>query len=292
MPFDPSEIGKLSEKKLKWGYWWVTHKVQVRKIFTLILGIIGAALVAFGAFGFLDWFFGSGVRERTEIGTLTQQVIPFASFREKIKPLDIVFDSPVVMESGSGSYDLFSRAFNPNEIWWVSFEYQITASGVMTKTVPSYLLPGETKNLFALGIDSDSRPGSPEISITNLKWNRVDPHEIQPSYAAWSDARLSFRLTGLEFVPPEPTDLLPVSNAKFTVINDTGFSYYTIGFFVTLYSGPKIVGVNYVTISELRAGERRPVEVSWFTTLPNVSRVEVSPTVNIFDESVYIPPGQ
>jgi len=292
MPFDPSEIGKLSEKKLKWGYWWVTHKVQVRKIFTLILGIIGAALVAFAAFGFLDWFFGSGVRERTEIGTLTQQVIPYASFREKFKPIDIVIDSPVVMESGSGSYDFFSRAFNQNEIWWVSFEYQITASGVTTKTVPSFLLPGETKNLFALGIDSDSRPGSPEISITNLKWHRVNQHDIRPSYEAWSDARLNFRLTGLEFVPPEPTDLVPVSNAKFTVINDTGFSYYTIGFFVTLYSGPKIVGVNYITISELRAGERRPVEASWFTTLPNISRVEVDPTVNIFDEGVYIPPGQ
>lgn len=292
MPFDPSEIGKLSEKKLKWGYWWVTHKVQVRKIFTVILGIIAFALVAFAAFGFLDWFFGSGVRERSEIGTLTQQVTPFASFREKIKPIDLMIDSPVVLESGNGRYDFFSNATNSNEIWWVTFEYQITASGVVTKTVPSYLLPGETKDLFALGVESDSRPGSPEIAITNLKWNRVDMHEVQPSYAAWSDARLNFRLTGLEFVPPEATDLLPVSNAKFTVVNDTGFSYFTVGFFVTLYSGPKVVGVNYVTISELRAGERRPVEASWFTTLPNISRVAVSPIVNIFDEGAYIPPGQ
>lgn len=292
MPFDPSEIGKISEKKLKWGYWWVTHKVQVRKVFTIILGAIAFALVAFAAFGFLDWFFGSGVRERTEIGTLTQQVIPFAAFRESIKPVDLVFDKPVVMASGDGSYDFFASATNANEKWWVTFEYQITASGIVTKNVESYLLPGETKNLFVLGVESESRPGSPEIAITNLKWNRVDGHDVQPSYAAWSDARLSFRLTGLEFVPPEPTDLLPVSNAKFTVINDTGFSYYSIGFFVTLYSGPKIVGVNYVTISELRAGERRPVEASWFTTLPNVSRVEVNPIVNIFDEGVYIPPGQ
>lgn len=292
MPFDPGEIGKISEKGLKWGYWWVTHKVLLRKLLTIAIGIVAGVLVAYAGYGFLDWFFGSGVRERAEIGLLTKAVTPFSDFRAASTPQQLSLSTATVLDSGSGRYDIFSRAVNPNEQWWVEFDYTVETgvSAPIQKT--AYLLPGETKNLHALGIKADSRPGNPSFMIDNISWHRVDQHVVRPDYRSWAGARLNFRLSDLKFVPPDPADPLPVSNAEFTVVNDTAFSYYEVGFFVTLYSGNRVAGVNYVTISELRAGERRPVKAAWFNSLPTVSRVEVTPEVNIFDDLVYIPPGR
>jgi hypothetical protein len=94
------------------------------------------------------------------------------------------------------------------------------------------------------------------------------------------------------FRPPAPDDPLKVSRATFNVKNDTAFGYWRVSFFVILWSGSSIVGANSVTISDLRPGETREVAVSWFNEIHGVTRVEVVPEVNIFDDRVYIPPGR
>lgn len=282
----------MTEKQLKWAYWWVRNKVRIRQVFTAILGIFAFSLVAYAGFGFLDWFFVSGVRERANLAQTIATGTPLATWRDYGAKQVVLFDSPVILSAGEGRYDIFSRATNPNDEWMVEFDYRFDAGGVSIQAKPGFLLPGETKNLHALGVKSDSRPSSPEIEITNLRWNRIDPHLARPDYRTWSVSRLDLRIVDAEYTPPDPSDMLPISRADFTIENHTAFSYYTVGFFVSLFSGQKIAGVNYVTISELRAGEQRSVEATWFNSLPNVTRVEVEPEVNILDERVYIPPGQ
>jgi hypothetical protein len=61
---------------------------------------------------------------------------------------------------------------------------------------------------------------------------------------------------------------------------------------VTLLSSGKVVGINKVTISDLRPGQERDVEASWFMDLLSVTDIEVRPQVNIFDARAYIAPGQ
>jgi hypothetical protein len=290
MGFDPTE-DKLSEKQLKWGYWWVTHKAQVRRWFSVFLGIVAAILVGYAGFGFLDWFFGSGVQERAGIGLLTRQWTDFGYFREVARPQELSVGGTSILSAGDKRYDVVSQISNPNEIWWVEFDYQATGGGLSAPVKRGYLLPSDTRYIRELGMESESRPGV-SFEVSNLHWHRVDAHYVFPGYPSWSNDRLNFRILDAEFIPPEPTDPLPVGKARFTVENDTAFGYFSVGFFIKLYSGSKIVGVNQVVISNLRAGERREVEVSWFNDLPKVTQVEVRPEVNIFDEEVYIPPGR
>ena len=139
---------------------------------------------------------------------------------------------------------------------------------------------------------SETRPAGPEIEVSAVRWKRVDQHAVRPDYKTWAQARLDFAIEDVKFAPPSPTDAISVSRATFTIANRTAYSYWSAGFFVVLYSGSRIVGVNYVTISELRAGRSTPVDASWFIDLPSVSRVEVIPEVNIFDDRIYIPPGR
>jgi hypothetical protein len=292
MAFEPTREGQLTEDKLKWGYWWVTHKVQVRKWFAMFLVVVDLVLCGFAIFGFADWFFGSGERERAQIAALARPVIDYEFFRQKSAPKPPQFDKATVLNAGDKTYDYFAKSANPNVLWWVEFEYRFKSGSVETPTKKGFLLPGETRSMHALGVKSDVRPTTAEFIVENVVWHRVNLHETRPDSATWANVRLNFLVSDVKFVPPAPTDPIAVSRATFTLTNDTGFGYYNVGFFITLYSGSRVVGVNRIVISDLRPGDRRTVEASWFFDLPTVSKVEVKPEVNIFDDRVYIPPGK
>jgi hypothetical protein len=292
MAFDPTRESQLSEDKLKWGYWWVLHKVQVRKVFTVFMAVLSTILVGYAGFGFFDWFFGSGVRERAQIAALTVSQTDFGAFRDANAPRPLAIEDAQMLQVGEGSYDLFAGISNQNVRWWAEIDYQFLASGVEIKPGKAYLLPGEIKFLRSLGVKSEAGPGSPRLEVTSILWHRVDPHAVKPDYAAWARERLDFAVTDVKFTPPDPADPIAVSRATFTVKNNTAFSYWNVGFFVVLFDGSRIGAVNFVTISELRSGQQRQVDASWFTDLPGVSRVEVTPEVNIFDVRSYIPPGR
>jgi hypothetical protein len=292
MAFQPTRENQLTEDKLKWGYWWVTHKVQVRRAFSAFLIVVDVILVGYAAFGYLDWFFGSGVRERAQIAAMSRSTIPYELFRQRNAPREILFEDPTVLSAGEKTYDMFAAVSNPNAQWWAEYEYRFSASNYEGRAKRDFILPGQTKNLHQLGVKADARPGSARLIVENLVWHRVNLHMTRPDYATWSASRLNIAVSDIQFKKPEPTDPVPVSRATFTATNDTGFGYYNVGFFVSLLSGSRTVGVSYVVISELRPGERRTVDASWFFDLPTVGKVEVRPDVNIFNDRVYIPPGQ
>lgn len=292
MAFTPSREGQLTEDKLNWGYWWVTHKVQVRRWFSVFLLVVDLGLVGYAGFGFADWFFGSGEIERRLTAQMSQQAINYTYFREKFAPTEFKIDDAVVLNAGEKTYDFMARATNPNPHWWLTFDYRFESAAGQTTTQRGWLLPGDSKLLDALGVKSDVRPGTAKIVIENPVWHRVNMHETRPDYATWAKQRLNFQIDDVAFVPPSPQDPIAINRVQFNITNDTGFGYFKTGFLVTLLSGSRIVGINKVFISDLRPGERRPVEVSWFFDLPGVSKVDVRPIVNIFDEKNYIPPGQ
>lgn len=279
----------LSERQLRWGKWWLEHKHQVKTGYTIALAVLAFSLVAYAGWGFLDWFFGSGVRERAQIALLTKDLTDYAGFREATAPVQIQVEPATTVPAGPGKYDLVARVANQNEDWWVEFDYVFSGPGADGSVRRGYLLPAEEKYLRSLAVKSESRP-SPSIEIKNLVWHRVDKHVVRPDYRSWAGARLNIVISDAGFFPPSPDDTIPVSKAKFVVTNNTGFSYHAVTFFVVLQSGGRIVGVNQVVASDLRAGERRQMEAGWFNDLPNITRVEITPEINIFDDRVYVPP--
>jgi hypothetical protein len=290
MPFEPIREGQLSEKELKWGYWWVTHKLQLKKLLTLVLAVIAFLLVSYASYGFADWFFGSGVRERAAIAQMANTPTGYPAIHSLIAPQPLNIENPIVLVSGSDSYDLVSRVTNRNADWRAELDWHFEAAGQATGlTRHTVVLPGDNVWLVQLGVKSKSRPVSVGVAVDKRQWRRLDKHQVQPDYASWAGERLDVEVSDVEFTPAQPTDPLSISRATFQVANKTGYGYWRVSFFVTLWDGGSLVGVNYVTASQLRAGETRTMDASWFTALPRVTRVEVSPEIDIFDQGNYMP---
>lgn len=291
--FDASREGQLTEKSLSWGYWWVTHKVQVRKWFSISLAVFGFATLGYGLFGYADWFFGSGVKERLVLGQMTRQLIPYSSYNEARAPQPLEQLDNYALAAGAGKYDLLATVKNPNTRWMARFSYHFEDGATKTESRPGFVLPGDTTYLEQLGYKSDNGLSRATLVMENLAWKRVDPHLTQPNYETWAAARLNMRILNPAFARPAAGDLLGTSRATFTVENDSAFSYYKVGLLVTLWGdGGLLIGTNRITISDLRAGDSRPVEAVWYGDVPGVKSVEVKPLVDIFDEKIYIPVGK
>lgn len=288
---NPGSEEKLTERQLEWGIWWVEHKKQVKAVISVVLGAIGFSLFAYGVWGFADWFIGSGVKERAQIGLLTQNLTDYPAFRAAFQPEPLVTQSPMVLTSGEGRYDIIAKVSNPNNRWWVEVTYHFSGSRMNDQEHTSHILPADTRYLYVLGIDAERKPTA-SLEILSVDWHRVDGHEVRPDYPTWSSKRLNFDIQNPEFEPPDPNAPIPVSRASFTVENDTAFSYNTVPFFVTLMSGRRIVGVNRVVATRLLSGQEREIEASWFHDLPSITQVRVQPELNIFDEEVYLEPGE
>ncbi len=294
MAFTPTREGQLSEEKLKWGYWWVTHKVQVRRWFILVMIILDLIVLAYVGYGFVDWFFLSGAKERADIGQMVQNPIDYASFRAAAKPVDLVYENPLVLQAGEGAYDIASKVTNDNTKWWADFNYRFIMNedpNSSPKAAYGFVLPGDSTYLSTLGWKTTSTPAV-RLEISNMQWHRISPHTTFPTYDVWKAEHLNLVIEPEPFRPALSSDPLHVSKAVFQVTNDSAYGLRTARFFVILYSDQAIVGVNDVTIGRLMAGDGKTVEVSWFSDLPTVTSVEVIPIINLMDPMSFVTVGQ
>lgn len=290
MAFESTREGQITEKQLKWGYWWVTHKLQLKALLTIALGVVAFSLLGYAVYGFADWFFGSGVSERAAIGQMASQPTGYLEIQAQSRPTDVTIESARVLISGSDSYDLVSRVVNPNDDWRVMMTWHFEVAGRMVGDPRmTAVLPNGANWLVQLGYKSADVPTGAQLVVDDFAWRRLDKHKVRPDWDSWAGERLDIRFEDVEYLTPAADDPLGVSRVTFNVANRTGYSYWRMGFVVSLMDQGNLVGINRVAVSQLRAGETRPVDATWFSALPRVTEVQVSPEINILDESVYMP---
>lgn len=277
-----SPIGGITDSELRRSEWWVEHRDQVRKTAIGVFVAIDAILLGFGLWGFADWLALGGLKEEQAIRQMTGA--RYGSFAG-VGLQEVQVGAPFVLPGGTGKIDILAPIENRNERFWAEVAYHFVIGGVAQPTLETFVLPGQVKYLTHLGAPSDGG-GSVELAIERRLWHRAGTFgasTLQDLY----DTRLDIRAENPIYVPSDPLATTPVSSAKFTLANRTAFGYYDIDLLVLLYRGDSVVGVNKLRVDRLAAGERREVELFWYQTLPQVSRVEVVPDINVYDESVY-----
>lgn len=278
-------IGGVSGKELRWSQWWVDHKEQVKKAGLGLFIAFDVLLVGVGFWGFIDWLAFGGLREEAAIRQMTSpEYGRFASLTLE----EIQIGAPIVLAGGTGRIDILAPVENRNATFWAEVHYRFIVGGAEQPLRKTFVLPGQAKYLAELGAPSTSG-GSVELNIERRIWHRADL-QGSPSAEAFAEVRLNIRAENPVYVPSDPLATAPVSSARFTLVNDTAFGYYEVGLLVFLYRGDTIVGVNRALADTLAAGEKKPMELFWFHVLPQVSRVQVVPDVNIYDPYVYRSP--
>ncbi|MBI5621999.1 hypothetical protein HY933_04010 [Candidatus Falkowbacteria bacterium] len=282
------EISGFTGIELHEAYWWVTHRALLHRVVVVALVVICLALWGLTLWGLVRYWLIDWAPYQQQQQELATPLINYGYFRQKHAPRAVEISGVQVLPLGNNRYDFAAEMSNPNTEWAISsLRYVFTFSGQAERQVKeTFVLPGQHKYLIDLGVESLSRVGDVRLVIEDLTWRRV-----AADFAAYQASALDFAISDVKFVSAGElkSQNLPVSKTRFTVKNNSPYNYWEGGFYILLYRGPGLVGINYLVQQYLDSGAAVNMDVSWYQHVSTPDRVEVVPDINLFNPGIFRP---
>lgn len=279
----------VSTRQLEIGLWYVEHKKQLKTVLIGFLILISAVSWSYTIYGFAYYL----ARGMSEDEILTRQLIEANGasheYISQISARNLII-SPVEIIKSEKKYDLYVKLENDNLKWWAEFAYYFTAAGRPTEKIQGYILPNESRYLFALAQDFPYQPEDSRLIIENISWHRINQHKIV-DWPAYRDSHLNIASADVKFIPANASPLsekLALNQLSFKVSNRTAYNYWSVGFTILLYAGDRLIGINHYVLNDFMSGEERKVEISWPGNFGRPERVEITPEINIMKDDIYI----
>lgn len=282
--------GGLTIKKLRMGLWFVENRKSMITLGYGVLIIIGVLTWA-SFFYHFGYYFIVGMRadeklvsEIVSSGTVGHEyTLINSAIAIQLEPVEII-------RLDDDRYDLVAKAVNPNQNHWTEFSYSFMIGDKEYGRTETFILPGETKYLIALGVQPEAGIDSVRLNLVDIKWSRVNRH-IYPDWEDFRNDHLNISATDIDFVPAKATNLsekINLSELNFTINNQTAYNYWKVDLLILLFNRNRIVGVEKNVIESLKSDESRVIRSSWPGTLGAVHSVEVIPELNITKDDIYM----
>lgn len=290
MPPEGYNIGHgFTEGELQFASFWVRHKVIIRKVIYGVLIGINAIVWGYSLWVFVDYYALSYPRE----SRITQDIAENQFIAQQLqgnKPRAVQTHSVSVFQGTDGRLDMIAPVENPNEQWYAEFNYRFNVSGEQTPLRSGFVLPKQSSFLGEFGFKPERAGGrAAALTVNNIQWKRVNPEVVGADYDEWLGNRDAFEIRDLAFQTNVGAGAERVSRTSFIFANPTAYGYWNVGLYIILYRGGTPIASNYVTLSEVKPGDSRPVNVDWYESIPAVTETLVVPVVNFLDDSVYLP---
>lgn len=280
-------ITGMSGTQVATARWYAAHRLLLRKIALGFLIAVDVALVGYALYGWGTYAVYGYWKERAMLRDMATQHVPYQAYRERTAPAAVESGEALLLDSGTkaGWNDILASAQNPNERWVANVTYHFEDGEEKTGSETATILPGESTYLGVLGFAASTTISSPAFVIDDTAWQRV-PMYRAPDVAEYLAARLDFTVVSTTVTRPDTVKGVRSYQIAFDITNNTIHSYWSVPFWVLLYSGNTVVGVEQATVSPFERGETAHVDVRSLVRR-TVTRAEVIPRLNVFDESVY-----
>lgn len=277
----PDEDLRLTGDELKKSYWFTTHLRDIRKriIIACIAVIGGMWLFVFASL--TATYLLSFQQERSYPVHMGNQVSAFASAVQLTDPITLY--SGVIPASGE-AIDLYAFVDNPHEDWWQEIEYHFELGGLRLLTKHDFMMP-HSKQFFLQLAEHGDTGSSAQFVIDRVRW-----HYVSEYHKKIMAQRNRFTVQNISYVPSTQAELaraLPISSLTFDFINNTPYSYWEALLPIVAKSGETIVAASLLRLADIKRDETRPVEVRWFHSFEFPTTFEITPHINVLDQSAY-----
>lgn len=276
--------GTVSNRSLKLGEWYVSHKILLRNIFLVVFGIWCVISIGYSFFA-LVWYAVDGYFEdrsmlRARVLSLQRNNLS----RNEYTATPLSFGNVQIFSPSPDLYDFVVSTENKNERSLAVVHYKFTFDGGETKTETMTVLPGKTIPLISLGNSFSDFPTNVKFVVVKKDFERIDAHRVS-NIKNFIDSRLQFMTDEVVFTPP--SEGLTSSKVEFFIQNNTVHNFWEIPFVAEIKSGSQTVGVFFFTVSDFVEGERRKIDVHTFFDVSFGDSLFVTPVFNVFDSSLY-----
>lgn len=204
--------------------------------------------------------------------------------KEVIVAEDLQFQEVVFVPGGNNRFDVLAKVYNANDqIGASSFRYTFElkdASGAVLQTYSgkSYILPQETKNIIAIGLETEGEPASVGFLVDSVEWERFSGYQEKPAVNIYQK-RYNELTTGVGF--GEVFGLLS---------NESPYDFQTIIVKVILRDkSGKALAFNTTTMNTVRSSEERDFRLIWPTPFPGVvERVDMEVDADFYHAENFI----
>lgn len=190
-----------------------------------------------------------------------------------------------LVPAGPERYDTLVKVENPNSLFGISnFEYSIDYFDGSGKIISagggsSFLLPAETKYIFAFNLNSNQRPAHFEFRIKSFKWSKFTGYE-EPDFPVLQK-EFSFTSGGSGFAELK---------AKFQ--NKSGYDFRKVTTIALIRNeAGEPVAINETNSNDVRVNEEREVVFRWtepFDQNIDVSDIKIFADVNVFEDDNFM----
>lgn len=273
-----TDLQPVSDKQIKWSYWYLTHREQLKRALTIALIVLCVGLWGYSIIRLTYLLLVEEPRTQAAVAGFSSDVVHARDFLQPLE--DIAITTTNVFTTADKHTDFYARLQNPNSEYAArSFTYTFTYDGGETPEQKGYLLPGAEMDVYALGLAGIESPRNPQLLITSVQWKRI---------LGWSEKQrmmLDLPVTDIA-VTLIANDTRGGTAVTFTLTNNTTYSFWAIDVPIVLLQGSRVIGANAIRLEKVESAERRPVTFQWFGAPTNATSVRVSPQVNILDTSV------
>ena len=273
----------VSEKDLKTGYWYVTHRVLLRQLFILLLVAVAGGLIFYGGMGLVKYYVVDRAERATIETDMTKSKLNEKLLAEINTPLQLQVIGTTVLKTGDNSYDLVTEISNPNQQWLArAFDYSfVLADDEKTNVKTDFILPEQNKFVLYLNYQSDKSITDANILIENIQWEKV------ANYATAAEKFLQFEFANAMSLASSEAGDVALAGFRFDIINRSAYNFWEPRFTVMLLKQESLVGVFSVTLDKINAGEKVSVSRNVFQDVPRNVEIQVFPDVNILDSSAF-----
>lgn len=284
---DPT--GEFDSKQLKYGFWYVRHRELIHRI---SLWVAAAAVVIFLGISF--WLWGWYLLDWNAANQTDRSVATGANYTglaSHFSPLPLQINGTQILPSDGDKYDAVASVTNPNGRFLARLDYTFAIGNVVTPVQSTVLLPGETRFVAALGLQTAGFPTAAVAKIENLTWSRISTHDV-PQPADWQASHLDFSVSSSTF-----GNIVVGANGAtayritFDFTNNTAYNYREANFYVALYQTGSLVGLMPLDLSPFKSLEIKHVDRRSFAPNLQVTDIKVFPLINIYNSDVYLPPA-
>ena len=266
-----------SLKRMNFGLWLSENRKNINTFFIIFLSALSLGFFSFSVVNLYSYIKSGDPRaEMTEENLIIKSNVQQLSFSQ-VKHLP-----------GSEKDDLAILVKNDNANYYVVFDYCFNQGDNELSCGKNFILPSEEKYIVAFSVDSSLKKEDYSFNISKMSWTRISKSIV--NYELYHKQRLGVAVKELSFNSPlkSHSSAYNANNLEFTLINETAFSYFELPLDILFFSGSELRGVNRHIVNNLYTGESRQINLNWSAPLAGSDRVEVRPSLNIFDENEFI----
>ncbi|KKU48372.1 hypothetical protein A3H10_04470 [Candidatus Uhrbacteria bacterium RIFCSPLOWO2_12_FULL_46_10] len=280
----------LSESWFKWASRWVRYRPILQKIALVSVIVIEAVLIIYSSYVWIDYFVISRNREKFMYQELSRP-LDLHKINQTLSPKPITILYPLTLPAGGsgGLYDVLAKLANSNQNWLALVSYQFAVNGEKGPASEILLLNDDEKYIIGAGL-APSPSASVEMIINSVNWQRLRER------AKFNERKPRFSISDVKFAPviQKGAPASPIGRVSFTVINESSYNFWSVGFKIILLKGDRPVAARFMTLEQVRSVEQRPASLNIYNIASSaVDHVLVVPEVNITDPGVYMSvPGE